>query len=275
METIKLVCIDLDGTLLNATSAVSEENKEAVRACIRKGVLVYLVTGRPWCFTRYQADCISDEVKVICANGAYTEMSDGAMLRAIGREPLAKLIDRLKDTQACAFLKGKNSFYTHEPYDERFLYEHRKELHRPGEPMRTCTELSYDELKARALSDGILKILIYQDDAAALSAFRQQLEDIDGLHISAYQDISLDVTAAGVDKGSAIRAVCLDYGISRNEVMAIGDSENDIPMFEAAGLRVLMGNADESLRPYGNAVTGRNTEHGVAQALEEYVHLKS
>lgn len=276
MSNFRMVCVDLDGTLLDASQEISEENREALRLCISRGVRVYLVTGRPYCFTRYQAErisgrtgCILDRVGCICANGACIEDGEYLAVHEIGEKPLGLFIGELEKSGCKAFFKALASFYTHEEYDERFLYQHRKELFTEKLRLETYTGLSYPQLRENALH--ILKVLVYDEDKDALRGLRESVEGIKGLGVSSYNELSIDVTAHGVDKGSGIREVCAGNGIRKEEILAIGDSWNDLPMFAAAGFRVAMGNAEERIKSLADAVTGTNTENGVARALERFV----
>ena len=85
------------------------------------------------------------------------------------------------------------------------------------------------------------------------------------------RDLSiLDVTAAGVSKGSALAELARERGLAPEAVMAIGDNLNDRPMLEVAGVRVVMGNASPELKAFGWTETGTNDEAGVAQAIERF-----
>jgi len=75
----------------------------------------------------------------------------------------------------------------------------------------------------------------------------------------------------GVSKGAAITEYLADLGLNRDEVMAIGDSENDASLFEAAGFSVAMGNAVEALKAQADALTATNAEDGVARALHRWI----
>lgn len=269
MSKFRMVCVDLDGTLFGASGEVSVRNADALRSCLERGVRVYLVTGRPYCFTRYYARRISGEAGCICANGACVEDGEYFRTHEISKAALESFIDALEESGSKAFFKSLSRFYTHEEYDERFLYQHRTELFTDRIRLETYTCLSYPELKLRA--DNIQKVLAYDEDKRAMAALRERTEHMDGLNVSSYNDMSIDVTARGVDKGSGIREVCLRNGIKREEILAIGDSYNDLPMFEASGFSVAMGNAVRELKERADTVTGQNTENGVAQALERYI----
>lgn len=73
------------------------------------------------------------------------------------------------------------------------------------------------------------------------------------------------------DKGAALKHLAQHLGIKQEEVMAIGDNENDLPMIEFAGIGVAMGNATENVKQIANVITASNNEHGVAKAVEKYV----
>ena len=239
-----MVCIDLDGTLLNSQSRISDRNQRALKKCLDEGAAVYFVTGRPYCFTKSLAETVD------------------------------KFVDCLEASTAHAFFKGLHSFYTHDAYDKRFLYDGMNDWFSPGCQVRSHVNLPYAALREQAKE--IHKILVYEEERSQLDIFEEQVSEIPGIQVSRYNDISFDVTAAGVDKGHAIRDICKRLGIAREVVLAIGDAPNDMPMLKEAGIRVAMGNAKEEIRSFCERMTASNEEDGVAQVLEhlyEYLSL--
>ena len=82
---------------------------------------------------------------------------------------------------------------------------------------------------------------------------------------------NLEVMNKGINKGNAIRILCKLYGIDKDDVIAIGDNENDISMIEYAGMGIAMGNASESLKERADYITGDYLDDGVAQAIEKFI----
>ena len=94
------------------------------------------------------------------------------------------------------------------------------------------------------------------------------MSDIDQASSS---DIFIEIFPSGVDKGEALREICRNLEIDRNEVVAFGDHELDIPLIEAAGIGIAMGNAIPELKEKADFVTKTNNEAGISYALEHYL----
>lgn len=267
-KQIKAVGIDLDGTLLRSDQSLSELNKQRIIECLNQDVQIYFVTGRPYSITKMLADSIDSRIKLICYNGGYYE-TEGSVEKYIDSKALLDFIDCVEDSSAHAFFKGKTHYYTHDAYDKRFLYDHLNAEFSPENQVISHTECSWNELREQAFD--IIKVLVYDFDTEALQALRKNTEQIELLEVTSYQAISFDVNAYQVHKGTALQEVFKANGWSKDNFMAIGDSENDLTMFENAGLRIAMGNALESLKAKSDAVTLSNDEDGVAHALKKYI----
>ena len=117
----------------------------------------------------------------------------------------------------------------------------------------------------------IYKFIFIDEDRDKLLEFREKLKDIGDINISSSWYNNIEVMSDGVSKGNALKHLCKKLNIDKSEVVAIGDNENDISMFEMAGLSVAMENGDEIIRKYANIITDTNDENGVANAIEKYV----
>ena len=241
MPEIRLIGLDLDGTLLRKDNSVSDENISALQECIKQNIQIYLISGRPYCFTRM-----------------------------IEPHVLYQIIDVLKEhAHAHAFFKGKHEFFTHEPYDERFLYDHINNQLPAAVQVTSFTGMSWEELKHHA--HDIAKILVYDMQTERLLKARKQIECIENITVTDYQPISFDITAGGVHKGNAIKAVLQSLHLKKEEFMAFGDAMNDLPMFAEAGLTVAMANAAEEIQASCDIVTADYMDDGVAKAIQRYI----
>ena len=270
MNEIRIIGLDLDGTLLRRDHSVSEKNKQMLQECIKRNILVYLVSGRPYCFTRMIAQQIHPDVKTISSNGAIYEIGNQCIEKTLTEEALHRIIGVLKrQKDAHAFFKGKQEFFTHESYDKRFLYDHMREQLPVDAQVKSYTELDWQMLKQKV--HDIDKILVYDLDINRLIETRTQIECIENTTVTDYQKVSFDITAGGVTKGNAIKAVLSHYNLKKEALMAFGDANNDLSMFDEAGLTVAMGNASEQIRTYCDIVTADFMEDGVAKAIQRYV----
>ncbi len=262
-----MICLDLDGTLLNREGKISSRNRESIQACLEWGIHVCFVTGRPYCFARSLADTIDKRIGVIACSGACYEYGGRLVTEELPDEAVRQFADCLERSGAHAFFKGLTRFYTHDIYDERFLYDHHNSWFSKGLQVQSFPGLSWQELKARVCH--IHKILVYDADRKALAELAKHTEKIAHVQVSWYRDISFDVTAEGTDKGIAVEKVRLCLGLEKEQVLAIGDAWNDMPMFRSAGWRIAMGNAVKEVRDICDEITGSNEEDGVAEILEQ------
>lgn len=265
----KLICLDLDGTLLDPTSNLSASNRNALIQCLNNGQRVYLVTGRPVCFSRWIARQIDPRIQIICSNGAWYQLSDQLIRHEIPHPILSALQTTLQRFPSCsAFFKGEHDIYTTSAYDPRFFYDTiNSDL---PEPERTLSHFSLSPSILLEQAKHILKILIYDTDLETLSDLHTQIERRSDIHVTGYCSTSFDIVAAGVDKSTAIQKVCAHYSIPLEQVLTIGDGENDLGMLKQAGLSIAMGNAPTFIQEQTDLVAPSNDANGVAWALQHY-----
>lgn len=268
MPSIKMICLDLDGTLLQKDGSVSEEDKRSLQWCIVQGIQVYLVSGRPYFFTKHIANQIDPNVKVICSNGGYYEKGKQVVKYCITSSALTLIMDTLKAYECHAFYKNETYIYTKDDYDERFVYDHMYTQYNNFPYTKSYSSLSDTELMEQAKE--VIKILVYNFNKEQLAQARSALEKLDTIVVSSYNDISIDINAKDVDKGKAIQDVCAYHGIDLSEVMAIGDGENDLPMFAVAGVSIAMENANAHIKDICSDTTTSYEENGVSKAILKY-----
>ena len=178
-----LVCLDLDGTLLNRAGQVSERNRAALISCLDKGAAVCFVTGRPYCFAKSLAVSIDPRIGVVAGAGACYEWEGELIEHPLPEDARRKFVDCLARSSAHAFFKGRRLFYTHDVYDRRFLYDWMNDRFPEEYRVQSLTELTFEELKER--TEKIHKILVYEEDSRRLvGAQMASTEDISmGIHV--------------------------------------------------------------------------------------------
>lgn len=269
MNKIRLIALDIDGTLMQHDGVIPDENKEAVRQCLKNDIAVYLVTGRPYSFARMIADRIDQDVRVVAANGGIYECGDACIEQPIDQASLTFLITQADKYGISLFLKGKHDYYANVPYDVRFLYDEQNKYFRKDLQVRSFTDLSSQQLNEQA--HDILKILTFHEDPSVMKQYRQLVEGSNLVTVTDYRPISFDITAKGVDKGSVLQTICKNLHIDQNEVLACGDANNDQAMFASAGWRVAMSNASVDIQKQCQIVVDNQDGKGVARAIKQYV----
>lgn len=283
MSKIKLLALDLDGTLLDTSSRVPEANAHALRLAQQAGVQVALCTGRNLTETRaFNAQLNASADWAVIANGA-------AVLRFSDKTQIAfdGLDDRMCRTvlEVCAQFGVDPCLYTAEKlyYGHEFL-RFLQEIRRRGRVSLSETAEGYefvaDAAQWRAVlerEDGkIAKAILHHLVPAVVDQMTQVLAE-SGLFELAPSVMfggelkNVEINRKGVHKGCALRQLAAQLGLDMDEVMAIGDSDNDLTMLQMAGLGVAMANAQPHIRASADAVTLDNASNGVAAAVKQYI----
>jgi HAD superfamily hydrolase (TIGR01484 family) len=280
---IRLIGIDVDGTLLDSRGHLPDANRAAIFEAVESGIHVALVTGRSYPFARPVADTLPESVTLIVSSGAVERAMDGTVLarRLLDRRIAQDVLDAtrpLRDHAALVFDRDESNQIVFETMN----WEHpgRKNYwlrnsHLIGQTVPLEAALIEDPVEVmfngaavtmRSLTESLRR------GARGLSRRSPQAEADFTVSLTEYvhRDFSLvDVTAPNATKGHALAWRAEQLGLTRDQVMAVGDNFNDVEMLEYAGTPVLMANAVEGLRRPGWHVTGHQDEDGLAQAIRD------
>jgi hypothetical protein len=273
MHSIRLIAVDIDGTLLNSSFQVSDANLQALLDAHERGVEIALVTGRRHDFALPVADSLGFSVTLISSNGAVTRSSDGSLFH---RDLLPAEIAREMVCHMAAF--RANTVLSFDREGKGALVVETTELLNVA--LRRWMEKNSEYLDVvRPLEDAVTESPVqatFCGDIARMREAQQVLRDsslwerITVLRTQ-YEERDLcivDVLNHGCSKGYALRRWAEHRGIERRQVMAIGDNYNDIEMLEFAGVPVIMANACDELKQNGWMITLGNNQDGVARAVE-------
>ena len=278
MKDIKLVALDLDGTLFDTSSRISERNLTAIRSITDKGIHVVISTGRPFEGIPF------DQIKgtginyAITANGSgIYEISTGKCLyeNAMDEELVTPILNFLltRDIHMDAFIGGKG-------YTPVQCVETAQKLTVPSSIknyiITTRTRLDNilqfiheNQLKVQKMTlnfypaaDGTL---IDRETVRKFLVSNPSITTVCG----GYNN--LEFTRADANKGVGLRKLAEILGVNPDATMAIGDTENDLAIIEAAGIGVAMGNATNAVKARADYVTTTNTKDGVAAASEHFI----
>jgi len=271
---IRLIGIDVDGTLLDSEGVMPEANRDAIHEAVAAGIHVALVTGRSYPFTRPVADALPGSVSLIVSNGAVERAMDGSTLarRLLDREVARTVLDATRPQRdAAALIFDRDAA-------RQFLYESMDWEH-PGRKNYWSRNQSLI-VQVPALEDALVEDPIQVlfnggvDAMRVLSgSLRREAGDTFAVSLTEYvhRDFSLvDITAPTATKGHALAWRAEQMGLTREEVMAVGDNFNDLEMLESAGLPTVMGNAVDGLKQRGWHVTGHQDEAGLAEAIRRF-----
>jgi hypothetical protein len=275
---IKLLAIDVDGTLLDSHGRIPADNLAALAAAVEAGVRIAIVTGRSYSFALPAVEPLPDPLLLIVHNGALARERAGATLlrRLLPRDHALGVLAATVDWRSSALM------YFDRPHARQIITD-RLDWTVPNRArFRSRNDAIIEEVPALedALSEDPIQLafngelLAMRAVAAALA--RHPLAAHLSVSVTEYphRDFALvDVCAAETTKGQSLARVAAALSVAREEVMAIGDNHNDRDMLEWAGTGVVMGNASEELRAIGLEVTGTNDEGGLATAVRKHLHV--
>ena len=273
MKDIKLVALDLDGTLFDNSSHISERNLTAIRSITDKGIHVVISTGRPFEGIPF------DQIKGTGINYAITANGSGIYEISTGKCLYEELVTPIlnflltRDIHMDAFIGGKG-------YTPVQCVETAQKLTVPSSIknyiITTRTRLDNilqfiheNQLKVQKMTlnfypaaDGTL---IDRETVRKFLVSNPSITTVCG----GYNN--LEFTRADANKGVGLRKLAEILGVNPDATMAIGDTENDLAIIEAAGIGVAMGNATDAVKARADYVTTTNTKDGVAAAIEHFI----
>lgn len=240
---IKLIALDMDGTLLTSDLEVSEMNRHAITKAMDKGVKVMLSTGRWLDFCYPYAESLQLDNYLVTVNGGEIWTASKKLV-----ERHVHATDLMVDMWNLGMEKNVHMwcvstnrvFNSHEQPDDF----HDKEW---------------------------LKIGYSSEDIDKLNEIRKELSKYDHIEVTNSLPTNIEVNPSGVNKANGLKTVCRELGITMDQVMAVGDSMNDKKMIVQAGLGIAMGNAQAEIKEVADHVTDTNNNDGVAKAIEHFI----
>jgi len=269
----KLVAIDLDGTLLNSKKQISDENKEAIKNAIDAGLHVLVCSGRIYAGARVFGEEIGSNLPIITCNGARImdmETNQEIYSKTLPLDICEKVVDFCHDFGIYYHAYVGDTLFTEKlDFSSLKFSEKNKEL---PEDRRMDIQV-VDDMKHyfKKYSNDISKLVIMSNDSEKLAKARVELEKIKGIALMSSGPDNFEIMDETVNKGEALKFMAERYGIKQEEVMALGDNENDLSMLEYAGLAVAMGNGEDYVKEIADFVTQSNDDNGVAFAINKFM----
>ena len=243
MSKYKLIALDMDGTLLDPHSRITARAKEWIGKAGDAGVTVCMATGRGLALIVPFMRELDLYTPIVAANGS-----------EIWRNP-----DELDSRSVL------------EPSDVEFMYELSVKYESWFWANGVNSEYNRNHWIGDVRSDEWLKFGYYTDNDKARLSIIDELTARGGLELSNSDPNNIEVNPSGVHKAFGVRRVCELVGCTMDEVVAMGDSLNDLELIRQAGLGIAMGNAQQAVKEAADAVTATNAQDGVAEAIRRYV----
>jgi HAD superfamily hydrolase (TIGR01484 family) len=262
MDEIRLVASDLDGTLLRPDETVSARTRDAVAAARRAGITLVLVTGRPPRSLAPIAARIGVGGIAICANGAVVwDLDAGTMVDTtpLAAEAAAGLVRALRRAIPGAL----------------FAVELERGFGREAGWTDGTAPPAADAPEADALdlvTGPVVKLLLRHPTLPHAEVARRARQAVGEEAVVTWAGTRIvEISAAGVTKAWALERLCARLGVHRDQVLALGDMENDLAMLAWAGRAVAVANAQQNVLDAADEVTASNLDDGVALVLERLV----
>ncbi len=267
----KAVFIDLDGTLLDFEKNISKSNLRAISDAMNRGIKIVISTGKVFKAARKFADVAQIDGEIITCNGSeIRNVSDGRLLfsNLLSNEESHKIIDICR-SEGIYF----HAYILDDMYTERYECPNKlywKENVEVPVPYRIRINIVPDFKEIINSSKvGISKFLLVSKDEKKIGNIREVIErNINSVDAMSSCDDNLEIVKKGVNKGAAVRFLLGIYKFGLEEIVAIGDSENDYSMLECAGLKVAMGSGKELVKSIADIITDPWDGDSIAKILD-------
>ena len=277
---IRLIALDIDGTLLNSRWEVSPANQAAIAEATHRGIEIVIVTGRRYDFALPVLRQIDSPLTMIVNNGAIVRTNDGKthLRHLLSKETASRILlatTSWRDAAAVVFDRPMANQVIMEVIDwadpiRGGYYRRNREFLAEAHPLESCLDedpiqvMFTGEVEPIRLAEQTLRSVPFQADFS--------------LAVTVYEDRNfsmIDVLHPAVSKGAALAEWAALRGIDSQEILAIGDNHNDLEMLSFAGVPVVMGNSVPELKERGWHVTASNDEDGVAAAIDRFALSKA
>lgn len=267
----KLVAIDMDGTLLNSKGLVSDRTRQAIYDASKKGVYVVLATGRILKSAINQSIELNLNRPIISSNGAIIvdEKKNVIYERPMKFDAVEKIIKLGQSENIYYHFYNEDSFYANTYIEEVLNFYNTKDSKKNGREIKVNIFQDPKEIADNGVN--VYKFLFIDDNRSKLDSLKEKLISVENISVCSSWTNNLEVMDSEVSKGKGLEYLCNRLNIASNQVIAIGDNENDISMIEYAGLGVAMGNGVEKTKSVADLIGKTNDEDGVAKIIEKYI----
>jgi Cof subfamily protein (haloacid dehalogenase superfamily) len=267
-QPIKLIAVDLDGTLLTSDHKMSEVNAKAIKVALEAGIQVVIATGKTYVSATWLYEKLNLKTPGVFNQGTVICNADGSLRsqQTLSPQIARQIITFADDRDYLTGIYSGNRILVrkmHARIEQLTTYYH--------EPMPEAVGPLQNALDTTPVHK---LIILAPDDPRRITALRWHIRmQVNGGGRALQTGIGdqLEILPPKSSKGAGVTALIKELGIPAGQVMAIGDGENDLEMLQLAGLGVAMGNAPESVKAVAKAVVSSNDQDGVAEAIRRFV----
>lgn len=272
MQQIKMIGLDLDGTLLNTKKELTENTRRVLREAIDAGILVLMATGRPYTGIPEELRNFPGIHYALTSNGARVLDTDHNKLLIEQLLPMESAKKALRifekyDTLSEIYFDGQG-YADAAKLDNVGKYHHDPNMWNYVRSTRIAVPDIWDVIaKENRNMDKVQALFANLNERA--SAWKE-LSELRELELVGSLNYNIEINAAGVNKGTALVALGEMLGIPRESIMACGDGDNDVHLLQEVGFGVAMANAQPQVKEAADYITASNDEDGVAHAIEKF-----
>lgn len=278
MSNIKVIIMDVDGTLTNSKKVVTEKTKNALIKAQEEGAILVLASGRP---TSGLLD-LAKELKMNENNGLLVAFNGSKVIDCETNEVLFNetmsieegqaVLEHMKKFDVKPMIDKDDYMYVNDVFNNEINYKGSPfniiQYEARGGKFKLCEK---DDLAAFA-DYPLNKILTAGEPEYLKSHYKEMMEPFkDTLSCMFTADFYFEFTAKGIDKAKALDSVLIPRGYKKEEMIAFGDGHNDASMVNYAGIGVAMANAVDDLKAIADEITLSNEEDGIAHTLSKYI----
>ncbi|MBB6696727.1 Cof-type HAD-IIB family hydrolase [Clostridium algidicarnis] len=270
----KMICTDMDGTLLNTNKEISDKTKEAIKRADEMGVHVVLSTGRMFNSANYYASMIDIKTPIISANGAFIRdrsKEDVIYKNVLGKENCKILLEILKRHKIHGHFHTPSALFSDKLVFSAKIYDDmNKDLPEDNKIEINIIKDNWDEVFEKN-EESIVKCIGIDEDVEKVKRAKIDMLKVKGIEVVSSYENNFEIMTKGVSKGRGVEILAAYYNIKPEEIICIGDNENDLSMIKFAGLGVAMGNAPSNIKEEADYVTDTNDNDGVAKVIEKFI----
>lgn len=280
MKNIKVIIMDVDGTLTNSKKVITAKTREALIKAQDKGALLVLASGRP---TSGLVD-LAKELKMEENNGLLVSFNGSKVVNCQTKEVLfdetmtvdegRAVLEHMKNFKVKPMIDKEDYLFVNDVFDCHINLKGQEfnviQYEARGGKFKLCEK---DDLALFA-DYPLNKILTAGDPEYLTENYKAMMEPFkDSLNCVLTAAFYFEFTAKGIDKAKALESVLGPRGYKKEEMIAFGDGHNDATMVDYAGFGVAMANAVEDLKKIADEITLSNEEDGIAHTLEKYMEF--
>ena len=260
-KNIKLVVTDIDGTIIKMNGELESKTISVFKKLEEKGIKVVIATGRMYIATSNIINPLNLKTPVICYQGAMIrDEKEVYFEKNVPKEIASEIINKLREYKAHINLYLRNRLIVEQ--DDKYIHNYAGDRHIPYIVVDDLQTVVEDATKLLAIDDNQDKITLIRDEMKKIYP---------DLNIVKSTNTYCEFVNAQADKGIAIKFLAEKWGINTDEILAIGDQDNDIEMLKVAGTGVAMGNGSENIKKIADYICPPIEELGFIDAMNKFV----